>query len=179
MREDQSFYSTGESSVNWLFPEDNYEVPRYKNIEIKINKIYDYFPYLDTLRYLNDKGKGGITISQEETACCIGYLDDTEGGYSSVNQFCCNCCGDELDENSVYYNDWNGEDLCCDCAIWSNIQNTYLRTDDVVPVYFESMDDMDYAMPEFLRNYPQKYVFTDNWYSAGSPLLNKDDETED
>jgi hypothetical protein len=98
-------YYNGSSADNYVYDFDGNET----KLDIKVqvgHKSYDYYPYMDTLKYFNTYN--GI-LSTIDDGSDIYTLEDTEGGYSH----CDRCNGTGRIECSDC--DGNGETECSDC----------------------------------------------------------------
>lgn len=81
------------------------------NLYVKIKPIdYGNYPYLDTLKYLNED-EGFLTTNEDEPDTYT--LEDTEGGHSGRDGTCDYCGGEETVTCSEC--DGSGNESCLDC----------------------------------------------------------------
>jgi len=181
-RVNNSLLSTGDEQY-WFGPEDDYAESKYINLTIHLNEEYEYFPYLDSFRYVTEDKKYISTNSDD------GYYtaDDTEGGLNGSGRFLytCYCCGESAygydDEGpsgwcySSFYGDW----LCEDCAHyceWCNdnfsINEKYVdvhvnktRIEEIPMCYIE--DNEDYVL------------INDEWYYVWNPQVAYNEQTKE
>ena len=147
IREDNSLLYDGDE-VRWLFPEDNYTTPTYKQLYIQLDKVYEYMPYLDTFRYYD---RDTNVISND---ACNGHicLSQTNGAYLGVT-YTCPICGqsftvygeDADDDPTLYppegmvYSELDDTLYCEDCAIYCDGSNEYVGPEhEIVQVKFKS-----------------------------------------
>jgi hypothetical protein len=96
---------------------------------------YESWPYLDTLRYANNR----VLSSQsgEETS----VLDCADGGRSMNRCACCEHSAHELhtisDRRGVSY---RGDELCDDCCAYSEYEDAYFHHDDLVYIEAEGSE---------------------------------------
>ena len=111
---------------------------RLKNVD------FDYYPYMDSFRYLNLNGSISTNSSMSFDYC----LDSAEGG-PCRNSGECDCCGDQVDQDdlheitmgrgrgNMYCNDCStyledGETVNSDDAVYCEYVSGYYHQDDVV-----------------------------------------------
>jgi hypothetical protein len=78
-------------------------------VKITPHREYDNYPYLDTLKYLNES-EGFLTTNSDDKEY---ILEDTEGGHSGRSGSCDTCGGSEL--VTCYECDGDGEISCGEC----------------------------------------------------------------
>ncbi len=164
----------------WFCPNDNYTTANYINLTIRLDKDYDYFPYLDSFRYVS-KNRDYISTNPDD-----GFYtaDSTEGYLNGIDRelYTCYCCGETAwgyegdgPENwcySQYYEDW----LCPDCAIYCNwLDDWFSKDEEFVSVNIN---------PTRTEEIPLSYIKNDNdytfiegkWYYIWNPnvLTDKD-----
>ena len=186
-RQDNSLLSDGDWQ-GWYGPEDNYSDYHYYDLTIKLSRVYNYMPYVDSFRYYN-RDENSINTDPDRGNC---RLSNTDGSYEDEDlcTYVCECCGEEdeapegeLPEGWVY-SDWEDAYLCEHCAKYCDGLDEFVSRDtDIVSVI-----DSD----GICRNYPETYVennsafcvIEDQWYSisydkveydGNSYILNRDE----
>lgn len=125
IREDNSLLHTGDEQY-WLVPEDNYTTSRHLSFKIKLDKDYEFFPYVDSFRYYNQT-ENYLTTELSECA-----LDSTDGDYCRCSVQCDHCgrtfFGYDDDDlpDELHWSDWSDEYLCDDCCFWSDRLEQYI-----------------------------------------------------
>lgn len=143
IRTDQSLLSDGDDQY-WLGPEDNYTFEINPTLIINLRTVYDYFPYMDSFRYLDPDDQTISTISRFGKV----YLSNTEGTWEHTQCVECECCGnseeyygDESEDNPYYWSDYLEGYLCPDCAIWNDYLESYIsKSMSLVRVYDSKLD---------------------------------------
>lgn len=127
IRQDNALLSTGEVQY-WKGPDDNYENAFYEDLSINLNKTYEYFPYMDSLRYY-DSSSDRITTDNDDAYCS---LDRTDGNWEECDIYC-DSCGrrfrgyDEDDlPDGLHWSEWYDGYLCDDCCFWSDYLEDYI-----------------------------------------------------
>jgi hypothetical protein len=133
IRENNSLLHTGEEQY-WRTPDDDYASCKYIEFKIKLKNEYEYFPYVDSFRYLSYDKK---TISNTHGPYA---LDSTDGDYAHESELCCENCGrtfydcDEDDlPDDLHYSDWADCYLCDNCCYYSEYIEDYIPNS--VPYY--------------------------------------------
>jgi len=125
IRKNNSLLNTGNSQW-WYTPDDNYQTINDREFSIKLKKDYEYFPYLDSFRYLKD----GTLYTHWKDSCC--ELDSTDGSYTESDcTWECENCG------RVYHS--YSEDECPDEMRYSSYYDGYLC--EYCSWYCEYIDD--------------------------------------
>ena len=148
-RENQCLLSTGDSQY-WFSPEDGYSQCTSQEFSIKLPRSYEYFPYVDSFRYLINNT---ITTIPPEDNNYIA-LDSTDGETSEVETITCANCGatftyrEEMPDG-VVWSDYDDCYYCEDCCWWCEALDSYISVaEDAVEVVckYDSQD------------YPQSYI---------------------
>lgn len=87
----------------------------------------NYFPYLDTFRYLDADGY----LSYDESDARI-IFDQTDGHYTEADKCCCDNCGDYVDREEQIYSELDDETLCQDCAIYIEERGEYCNETNAI-----------------------------------------------
>jgi len=129
IRSNNSLLHTGEEQY-WLTPEDNYNNSKRLNFSIKLKSEYDYYPYVDSFRYLSSDR---LTLTTWNNTYA---LDSTDGSFEEIEPcMCCDHCGREFygfhpDEDDLpddlHWSEWDECYLCDDCCWWSEYMDDYI-----------------------------------------------------
>ena len=174
IRENNSLLHTGEEQY-WKTPDDDYEFAKQIPFTIKLKNKYEYYPYVDSFRYLSSD-RLYLTTEMSEYA-----LDSTEGNYCDCS-VCCDHCGrsfygyseDDLPDE-LHWSDWAECYLCDDCCFWSDYQQDYIpievehvsvHTGSWTCEYLPTQDLQDYLVksPEEVSNNDYAIVCIDGEY---------------
>ena len=175
IRENNSLLSSGDDQY-WYTPEDDYQTVTSPEFEIKLDKQYEFFPYVDSFRYF-DEGYNVISTHDHGWQ----YLDSTEGFYERPTTYECDYCGaeytsrgDELPDG-MYYSDYEDQYLCQDCAVWCEGLSDYVRPDtELVSVHCR------YSTVTYPLEYVKERLHTQgNEYSAFYHFVKINDEYYD
>ena len=154
--------------VYWYLPFDNYESQHRLNLSIKLNKHYEYFPYIDSFRYY-DAETNMISLNPDIGNC---VADQTDGDLNLVSIRTCAQCGRKFkewyedDDDHIHYSDYLNTYLCCDCSYYHDDLCDYVPNDaDTVLVYNSEDDEIPYP-----KEYVQNNTIDINTYS---PCNNK------
>lgn len=154
--------------VYWYLPFDNYESQHRLNLSIKLNKCYEYFPYIDSFRYY-DAETNMISLNPDVGNC---VADQTNGDLNLVSIRTCAQCGRKFkawyedDDDHIHYSDYLNTYLCCDCSYYHDDLCDYVPNDaDTVLVYNSEDDEIPYP-----KEYVQNNTIDINTYS---PCNNK------
>ena len=109
-RECNSLLDTGDIQY-WYGPNNNYQSPNNWYLKVHIG-YYNYYPYIDSFRYLLDGDLYDYPIFGYESCDC------TDGSTSNFSS-CCYCC----DECGAEY--WGTEDELPDEIHWSDHDECY------------------------------------------------------
>ena len=178
IRENQDMMEDEEEML-WLGPEDNYESEDFHNITIKLNHLYEYYPYLDTLRYLDRIDK---TISNRWSDGCY-FLSDAGGEVTGYETQTCECCGytenyiDGGESDNIVYSEYEGGYYCHGCVIYSDIGDDYYFRDSVTPYHLNERL-RDYILTEDIPFNDEVVEINDEYYSVNHPDVIYDEETE-
>ena len=126
IRSNNSLLHTGDEQL-WLTPEDNYTNSKHLDFKIKLKSEYDYYPYVDSFRYLSSDR---LTLTTWQNAYS---LDSTDGNYCDMDPcMCCDDCGREFYgydgdmPEGLHWSEWDGCYLCDDCCWWSEYMGDYI-----------------------------------------------------
>lgn len=153
-------YVNNNSMQSFVGPEDDYTETYYPSLTIKLHKIYDTFPYMDSFRYLNIDNK---TISTDPEGAA-SMLCNTGGEWS---ENVCPICGEYCDEDDMYYSDIEGISGCGDCLVWCDRLDDYIRAANGVP-YTAENGYVEYDYPEYLQNDPDIICINNHYYHKNS-----------
>jgi hypothetical protein len=98
-------------------------------VSLDFDEVTDlnYFPYLDTFRYLDEDGY----LSYDESDARI-IFDQTDGHYTEADKCCCDNCGDYVDREEQIYSELDDETLCQDCAIYIDERGEYCNESNAI-----------------------------------------------
>ena len=80
----------------------------------------DYYPYMDTFKYLDEDGY----LSYDESSEDIKVFDCTDGHYTDAS-CCCEECGASINREDRIYSEIDEMQLCQDCAIYIDERGEY------------------------------------------------------
>jgi hypothetical protein len=110
-----------------------------KDFDKRVILNHQYYPYMDSLKYLNETRTVISTEEYKVDESQYFILNCTGGGYetSRGSTFECSCCGRETDEDELCHidvrrDDNYGEDLCSGCAVYSDYHSGYITRDEAV-----------------------------------------------
>lgn len=91
-------------------------------VSLDFDEVTDlnYFPYLDTFRYLDEDG-----YLSHEPSDAKRIFDQTDGHYTEADTNCCDECGDYVDRDDEIYSELTDETLCQECAIYIDERDEY------------------------------------------------------
>jgi hypothetical protein len=91
-------------------------------VSLDFDEVTDlnYFPYLDTFRYIDEDGY----LSHDESEAKI-IFDQTDGHYTEADTNCCDECGESVHRDDQIYSEITDESLCQDCAIYIDERDEY------------------------------------------------------
>ena len=113
----------GAGESNWFNPEG--ETVNSKYFYIKVDSEFDYYPYVDTMCYLNDNVSPSTLSNNDQDA--TKKLQCTGGGYEDLDGIEC------FNRGGTYHED--------DCR-WSDYHDAYIHEDDAI--YVEDISDYFY-----------------------------------
>lgn len=86
----------------------------------------NYFPYLDTFRYMD--GDGYLSYDEDNAAI---VFDQTNGDYTEAGK-CCDNCGDAMHREDEIWSELDEQSLCSDCAIYIDERGEYCNESNAV-----------------------------------------------
>lgn len=126
-RESNSLLSTGDEQY-WLTPDDGYDKAQYISLKVDLDRTYELFPYVDSLRYFNSVNNF-ITTDFNDDYC---PLDRTDGGWDT-DYVECEDCGrrfrgyDEEDlPEELHWSEWGERYLCDNCCYYCDFLDDYI-----------------------------------------------------
>lgn len=163
IREDNSLLSDGDDQM-FLSPKDDYAKPVLLSFQIKLNRRYDYYPYIDTFRYFDNIAN--VLYSYNPGISSIVMCSSTEGDYDG-NDMICPYCGEEIFRPSdIVYSNWFDSEGCNNCMIWSAIMEDYIYNSSSYQVCL-CHGIFDVAVEEWLVSRPSEYVcVSGSWVST-------------
>lgn len=178
-RDNNSLLNDGDPQY-WLTPDDNYMMATSREFQIKLDKQYDYFPYMDSFRYYHQDANLLSTNPLEDTCC----LSNTDGSWNERYPWTCDCCGnifysDCEDEtpDEIMYSDYEDRYLCEDCAVWNDYLESYIsRYSDMAKLSISQLDDT--LVPKSYLD-DHDIIEIDNHYFESDSHLIKEDENGD
>lgn len=167
-RRSNSLLSDGEYQ-EWYGPEDNYTDYREYDLTIKLDRHYDYMPYVDSFRYYDECSN---TIN---TNPCKGNcrLSNTDGSYieEDLCTYTCECCGDtarasddELPAGWVY-SEWEDGYLCEDCSTYCDGLDDYISVETETVFVIDSNGDQKIYPKSYVEDNSNFCMIKDQWYS--------------
>ena len=137
------------------------------SISLDVNKrvllTHDQYPYMDSLKYLNEDHS---ILSNKESDMDGRYfiLNDTSGRYEEYGGGTeeCSCCGREAHVDDMCWIDVRNDDnhnqnLCDNCAIYSDYHTGYITRDDAA--YVEYLNTW-VLTSELTQDYNNEYIPT-------------------
>lgn len=125
IRKDNSLLQSGDVQL-WRHPEDNYLKLNNDIIRIKLDKTYQQFPYVDSLRYYDPDNN---ILSTDNSECVA--LDHTDGDWEESYVECDNCghrfvgSYDDLPDE-LHWSEWYDGYLCDDCCYYCDYLEDYI-----------------------------------------------------
>lgn len=154
IRDNHHLLDSGDQQ-GWLIPDDNYTESQYLDLVIRPGKVYDYYPYLDTFRYL-DECTGAISTNPNFSHCCCDF---TDGSYSIQSTcYTCECCGMEewADENDgpddLHWSEHDECWYCDDCGYYCSEVCDWVLRNDLVSYYLKP--NVYIKIPDWAINSP-------------------------
>lgn len=170
----------------WYGPEDNYENKRDLKLSIQIEEDYDYYPYLDSFRFMDSDS---LTLYANKDAYANRVMTNTDGSYDRFNTAVCDVCGniemyfgDDGPEELVYSDYHNGY-FCPNCCVYNDYLEDFIRHDVEcanviyegdetvnIPVYIlenkrRDIDDyVDLEKLHFWEDREQFFLINNEWY---------------
>lgn len=192
-RKHQGLLSTGDQQA-WLSPDSDFACVEYLDLRININKKYEYWPYLDTFRYLHiDSNEECVYISTTPSDG-THTADDPDGWYCAQEEYPYECyhCGHvsysyDSDEcpDDMHWSEYHNDYLCDNCAVYSDTLSDYVVQRYCSRVY-SSETNYDYIPTDVLEEETENYIKIEGtWYFTDCTLqtvidhLNKLDEDKD
>ena len=168
-RRSNSLLSDGEYQ-EWYGPEDNYTDYREYDLTIKLDRHYEYMPYVDSFRYYDEHNN---TISTNPYKGNY-RLSNTDGSYieEDLCTYTCECCGDTAsasdDELPVgwVYSDWEDGYLCEDCAIYCDGLEEYISMETTTVIVIDEKQDKKTYPESYVENNSDFCKIGDQWYSV-------------
>lgn len=173
-RQNNHLLDTGDKQY-WYGPEDNYAESKYIKLTVKLNKEYEYFPYLDSFRYVTED-KDYISTNPDDGAytadCTDGYLNDNDR-----EEYTCTCCGEVAygysDEGpsgwvySQYYDDW----LCPDCAVYCEwLDDWFSKSEEFISIDITSSRTEEIPLC-YIKDNDDYVLINDKWYYIWDPKV--------
>lgn len=161
-----------EEEQHWLVPDDGYKTSHFFDLEIDLDKDYDYMPYLDSFRYLylHKDGSGYLSTTYDEDDSTITFLSSTDGAINSEYEvYQCGHCGRRI-RSTEYPDDWVYSeyldmDLCEDCSTYCNGIDDYVSIDTPVVNVYVDIDDTQLYPEDFCKDNDDEFVLINNeWY---------------
>lgn len=185
-RETNSLLTTGDNQY-WYTPQNNYESPLFLSLHVKLSKCYDYFPYIDSFRYLFD----GTLYDHLPTSDELNYLDGidtcdcTDGETGRIIYSTCASCGVSVwdvegEENALCWSEHDECYYCENCCSWIDVIEDYVYNDDIVDCVDEDNDSFIDARWDIERD--SSYIEHEGTYYhinseyARENLLEKDEQ---
>ena len=127
-----------------------------KDFDKRVILNHQYYPYMDSLKYLNETKTVLSTEQYKVDGSQYFILNCTGGGYESSrgSTFDCSCCGRETDEDELCHidvrrDDNYGEDLCSGCAVFSDYHSGYITRDEAVWIEGTEWVSRDIAISDY------------------------------
>lgn len=171
-RETNCLLSDGEYQ-KWYGPDDNYNTPQEYDLTIKLSKVYDYMPYVDSFRYYNEDTNSIHTNPKR------GHirLSDTDGSYLDDDDYeiyeCARCGYEERvyegdGPNDLVYSEYEDNYYCPDCSVYCGGIDDYVSINtDTVNVYVSRHCTERWPLSEVEGN-GAFIVIDDKWYNLAS-----------
>ncbi len=178
-RDNNSLLNDGDAQY-WLTPDDNYMIAISREFQIKLDKRYDHFPYMDSFRYY-DRDSNLLSTNPLEDTCC---LSNTDGSWCERYPWTCDCCGatfysdcEDESPDEIMYSDYEDRYLCEDCAVWNDYLESYIsRYSDMVKLSVSQLDDT--WVPRSYLDDRDIIEIDNHYFEADCPLI-KEDENGD
>lgn len=177
-REDNSLLSDGEYQ-RWFTPDNNYKTAKEINLTIKLNRVYECMPYMDSFRYYNNKDNS-INTKPFHGKIDLSY---TDGDYLDRTITCtCSICGyeetvDEVDcLDELVYSSYENDYLCPNCRTYCDGLDDYVDINrTIVPVIWVESYANHHVSKKYY-NYPLDFIenncdyckINDEWYNIPS-----------
>ena len=102
----------------------------YPRFDVETNLCgYDYYPYCDSLQYYNTCD--GKLSADEQHDSDILKLDKINGEAHEMLRTC-EHCGNDMQEDEMYFIETEGVEVCEHCATYCEERDEYILTDDAV-----------------------------------------------
>lgn len=174
IRECNELLSDGEDQY-FLGPKDDYKESEKILFEIKLKRFYDYWPYIDSFRYLDVDSKTLRTYKDGFAACC----SFTNGSYQDRDEeeyFYCSNCDSEIDEDDLTYSEFFREDGCVNCMHYSETMDDYIP-ERLAITLINRRGRRSWICSEWIeREAPNDYVLIGNsYYEKEDPNIKQDE----
>ena len=163
----------------WYGPDNDYTETRFHKLYVKLDRTYEYYPYMDTFRYLNTRSNY-ITTACE---CGTEYLSNSDGSWSTPEPTYCDDCDycEDYNEDGEYddlvYSNYHSCYLCPDCRVWSQYVDDYIRHSVAIPVCTGTHpSDVEYTTDGCLDDIVE---INGKFYDIDHPLVEYNEETDE
>jgi len=165
------------NEIEWLSPENNYQVEEFHDLVIDPGFRYRYYPYMDSFRYLYD--------DDTVTTRCGSYrteLSYTDGG-ADVESYTCTQCGysystdDYENQDRIVYSNYLDDYLCDQCRVYSDHLGDWIDVEESTTVHISRTSE-DW-IPNDLNEWDDIIVQIDEEYwFKNSPLVEYNEKEE-
>lgn len=162
----------------FLSPNDGYTEAVEEKFVLKLCRIYDQWPYIDTFRYLDLDNEVLTTYSRRDTYAC-SFTDGTYQDSEDWEEYECPNCGCTYsDEDNMVYSEYYDEPGCPNCMEWSDLINDWVPDCEVEYVITNS-GCSHVCGHRYLTNHPESFILIEgSWYSTDFEGLIKNDDGE-
>ena len=181
-RVNNSLLSDGDFQ-EWYGPDTGYKTAKAISLTIRLNKKYEYMPYVDSFRYYNESNNT-INTNPDDGDC---YLSNTDGEYESGGSvyFTCERCGhqergysDDDAPDNFRWSEWDECWYCDECSVYCDGIDDYVSVD--TPTEYAYSKYGTYCL------YPKSYItdndnfveINDQWYHKNCGLITFNEETD-
>lgn len=116
------------SGTQWFSPDDGYASEVRHSFIIDISCTYEFYPYMDTFKYL-EEGESLCNCSSETD--WDRELQDTDGNQDTRVE---DINGNMIDEYDAHWSEWSEAYIHQDEAIYSPVMGDWLNSDDCVQI---------------------------------------------
>ena len=181
-RQDNSLLSDGEYQ-EWYGPEDNYTLARPHDLTIKLDRVYEYMPYIDSFRYYNSDNNSINTHPDKGNrclSCTDGYYDEDNAGHVYICPICGHRdtgYGNEIPEDWVHSN-WEDDYICDDCAVYCDGIDDYVGYTTQLSDAYNAHSQIFTYPTSYLENNDHFCCIDGTWYHKDCDLIEYNEETD-